>query len=93
MLFAIDPDEYLIDEEGVVISSVLLLQSPGINGAKLVTPEADGFVADRNPAFCKQILNECSGTPARAQVESVVEPDRILDDIWGPPRCGNRWRL
>ena len=43
MLLAIDPDEDFINVEGVAVSSMLPLQSAGINGSEFYTPEADRF--------------------------------------------------
>jgi hypothetical protein len=57
MLLAVDFYEDFIDEECVTVASVLPLQSLGIFGAELDTPEADGLVADFNPAFGQQILD------------------------------------
>jgi hypothetical protein len=41
VLLAIDLYEYFIDEEGIAVASVLSLQSPGIETAKLDAPQAD----------------------------------------------------
>ena len=41
MLLAIDPDEYLIDIEGIAIALVLSFQSAGVNGTEFDAPETD----------------------------------------------------
>jgi hypothetical protein len=81
MLLAVDLHEYFVDEEGITVASMLSLKSFGISGAELDTPQPDGFVANCYAPFCKEIFNEWSGTPAVAEIESVVQPDRIADYI------------
>jgi hypothetical protein len=51
MLLAVDFDEYLIDEEGVTVASVLPFQPPCVNGAELDTPEAYCFAAYDNASL------------------------------------------
>ena len=51
MLLAVDFDEDFINIEGVAISSVLSLQSPGVQGPELDTPEANGFAGYSDAAF------------------------------------------
>ena len=53
MLFAIDPDEYFIDEEGVTVPSVLPSQSSRVYRAEFDTPESDCFARDGDAAFSK----------------------------------------
>ena len=53
-----------------------LLESKSVSSAKLNTPESDGFIADTNAAFGEQILDITI-----AEVESMVEPNRITDDV------------
>jgi hypothetical protein len=55
MLYAVDSDEYLIDVEGVTVSSVLSLQSAGINGSELDTPKADRFNANAAQCAASQV--------------------------------------
>jgi hypothetical protein len=45
MLLAIDFYEDLINEESIAIALVFSLQSAGINGTKLDTPQADSLAA------------------------------------------------
>ena len=63
MLLAADLHKDLINVEGVAVASMLSLQTPGIFGAELDTPEADGFTADCDAAFGQQIFDEWPGTP------------------------------
>jgi hypothetical protein len=57
MLLAVDFDEYFIDVEGVTKSSVLSLQSAGINGTEVYTPEADCFSADDDASLGQQVFD------------------------------------
>ena len=85
--------EHLIGEEGVTVATMFPLQSSSVYGSELDAPQADSFVAYCDTAFRWEIFYEWSGTPAMAEVESVVEPNCIRDDIgWGAPGR-NRWRL
>ena len=53
-----------------------VLHPPGAHGAELDAPEADGFVSDRNTPLGQEILD----IPV-AEIESVVEPDCVTDDV------------
>ena len=76
MLLAIDLDEYFINEKGVAIASVFSLQAAGINVAEFDAPEPNRFAGDSNTAFGQKILD----IPV-AQVETIVEPNGIRNDI------------
>ena len=51
-------------------------QSPRVPGAKLVAPQSDRFPADLDPPLRQEIL-----TIAVTEIESVVEPNRVLDEV------------
>ena len=68
--------EYFVDVESVTGSSVSLLQSTCVLGSELDAPETDRFPRDYDPAFSQKIFD----IPA-AQVEAIVEPDSIGNDI------------
>jgi hypothetical protein len=55
---------------------MLSFQSSSVYRSKLDAPKADGLVADRDPTLGKEIFDI-----AMTQVESVVEPDSIGNDI------------
>ena len=76
MLLAIDLYEDFIDEERVTITTMLSLQPPGVNRSKLDAPESDSFVADGDATLSKKVFNI-----SMAQVESVIQPNCIADDI------------
>jgi hypothetical protein len=68
--------ESIIQPDGV--ASMSPLQAPGIFGTKLDTPDADGFIADGDAPFCKEIFDI-----AVTEVETIVQPDRVAADIGG----------
>ena len=78
MLLAIDLHEDLINEEGVAVASVPSLQTACINSSELNAPEADGFATNDDYPFGRQILDI-----SMAEIESIVEPDGVRNDIWG----------
>lgn len=77
MLFAIDFDKDLIDVESIAVALVLSLQSASINGTELDTPQTSRFSADTDFSFSEEIFDI-----AVAQVEPVVQPNCLTDDIW-----------
>ena len=57
VLRAIDPHEFLIEVERIAVTAVSLFESTSVLGAKPDTPEPDGFVADIDASFGKQIFD------------------------------------
>jgi len=76
MLLAVYLHKNFINVEGVSVASVIPLQSSSVNSAKLDTPEADRFSADGDSSLREEILY----VPV-TQVESIVEPDSIGNDV------------
>jgi hypothetical protein len=76
MLLAVDFDEDLIDVESIAIAPMLPLQSSAVESAELDTPETDCFSADGDTSFCEEIFDI-----SMAEIEAVVEPDGITDDV------------
>ena len=76
MLLAVDSDEDLVDEECIAAAAMSSFQSAGINGTKLDTPKTDCFPTDSDSPLGKEILDI-----AVAEVESIVEPDSVGDDV------------
>ena len=68
--------EDFIDVECVTVASVFTLQSAGINGSELDAPKADSFAADCDATFSEEIFDI-----AVAEIEAVVEPDGVTDDV------------
>jgi hypothetical protein len=77
MLLAVDLYEYFVDVEGITVSTMSTFQSSGIERAELDTPQTDCFAADVNTSLGEKIFNI-----AMAEVEAIVEPDGVGDDIW-----------
>lgn len=69
--------------EGVAVSSVVSLQTPGVFRAKLDATQTDRLAADSDASLSEQVFNV-----TMAEIESVVKPD-ALEITSG----GNRWRL
>lgn len=79
MLLAVYLHKDFIDVEGIAIASVFSLKSPCVQSTELDAPDSDRFTTDRDAPFCQQILNI-----SMAEIESVVEPDGVGNDIgWG----------
>ena len=68
-------DEHFVDEERVAESGVLAPKSPRKMWAELVAPQPHRLVAHLDAAFGEQILDV-----AVAEIETMVEPDRALND-------------
>ena len=68
--------ENFLDEECIAVTSVLALQSTCINDSELDTPEAEGLPGYSYAAFGQEILD----IPV-TQIEAIVEPDGITDDV------------
>jgi hypothetical protein len=76
ILLAVDFDEDFIDVDCVTAASGLSLQSSGVQSRKLDAPETDRFRSDDNVSLAKKIFNI-----AVTWTKSVLEPDRLRDDI------------
>lgn len=87
-LLADDLYKDFVDVERITEASVRSFQSSRIFGASLSAREPGGFIGDSYPTLGEQIFNI-----PKARTESIVKPDSTGNDIWGPPRRGNRWRL
>ena len=75
MLLTLNLHEYLVDEESIAVALMFSSQTLRKLRTKLIAPKTDRFVADRDTAFSQQVFNV-----AMAEVEAMVNPDRILDD-------------
>ena len=76
MLFPLNLNEHLINEEGVTISLMLPSQSLGIYRSKLITPKADSLITDLDAPLGHQVFDV-----AVTQVETMVQPHGILNDL------------
>ena len=68
--------EDFIEIECVTKATMLSLQSAGIKCSEFDAPEADRFSADSDASFSQKIFEI-----AVTQIEPVVEPDGVADDI------------
>ena len=76
MLLAVDLYKNFIDEKCVTIATVLSLQSSGVEITEFYAPEADRFAADSDASLSQKIFNITV-----AQVEAIIEPDCVADDV------------
>jgi len=68
--------EDFIDEECIAEATVLSFQSAGINCTEFDAPEPDRFAGDSDASFGEKIFDI-----TMAEVESVVQPDGVGNDI------------
>ena len=80
MLFAVDLHKNFINIEGIAITSVLSLQSAGINGTKSDAPETDRFSTDCDASLSQEVFDI-----SMAKIEAIIEPDGITDDVRREP--------
>jgi hypothetical protein len=77
MLLTVNLYRNFIDVEGIAVASVFSFQATGINGSEFYAPQANRFTADCDTALSQEVLDV-----AVAQVEALVEPDGVRDNIW-----------
>lgn len=70
-----DGDEYFVGEERIAESVVFALESLREERAKLVAPQPHRLVRHLDSTFSEQVLDV-----AVAEIETMVEPDRVLND-------------
>tara|TARA_B110000238_G_scaffold152177_1_gene164315 strand:+ start:199 stop:465 length:267 start_codon:yes stop_codon:yes gene_type:complete len=88
MLLTVYLDEDFIDVKCVTVTSMFSLQPTSINSSEFDTPETDCFSADDDASFCEEIFNI-----AMTEVEAIITPDGVGNDIWWGAPSWNRWRL
>ena len=76
LLLTIDLHEDLVDEERIAITTVSPFQTTSISSTKFDTPKSDGFVANNDASLREQVFDITI-----AEVESMVQPDRVTDDV------------
>lgn len=80
LVLATDPDEDIAHEYRVAVAAVSAPQAVRVPGSELFAPEADRLVGDDDSPAGQEILD----VPV-AQVEAVVESDRVLNDLRRKP--------
>ena len=69
--------EDFIDEEHIVVSTMTSFKSSSIYSTKLDAPQANRFPGDDNASLSKKIFYI-----SVAEIETIVEPDSVGDDLW-----------
>ena len=87
VLLAVDLHKDFIDVEGVAVASVLAFQPAGINGSEFDAPEADRFAADGDTSLSEKVFYVTV-----AEVEAVIKPDSVTDDVWRALQIGGAYR-
>ena len=80
MLLAVDFYEDLVNKEGVAITSVISFSSPSVFRPDLDTPQPDRLSAGSDAPFSQEIFDI-----AMDEVESIIEPDSVGNDVWWKP--------
>ncbi len=75
VLFTIDLHEHFVPKVSVAKAMVLSSKASSKFGTKLVDPESNRFVTNIDISLSQQILNITN-----AEIETIVEPNRILND-------------
>ena len=80
MLLAIYLYEYFINVEGISVAPMFAFQLACINGSELNAPESYRFSTDCDASLSQEIFDITV-----AEIESIIEPDGVGNDIWGEP--------
>ena len=76
MLYPSDLHENLIKVEGIAVTLMPASKSPGVFWAEFDTPKSNRLVADCDTTLGHEILDI-----AAAQIEAMIEPDNVLNDL------------
>jgi hypothetical protein len=76
MLLTVDLHKDFIDEKGIAVATVLSFQTARIKGSELDAPKTDCFATDCDATFGQEVFNV-----AVAEVESIVKPDSVGNDV------------
>jgi len=75
-LLPLNLDEDFVDKESITVTLVPAPKSLRILRAEFDTPQPDSLVADCDSALGHEILDV-----AAAQIEAMIQPDNILNDL------------
>jgi hypothetical protein len=75
MLITVDLDKDFIKVKRITKTSMLTLQSIGVDTPKLGTPQTNSFITDRYAALSQQVFNI-----TKAKIKPVAHPHGIADD-------------
>ena len=84
MLPALHCDEQFIQIPRVTHPPAPMPESPGVGGAKGLTPVSDGFVCDPDASLGQEIFGV-----AETQAGTVVAPDGVTDNLGGSGSRGS----
>jgi hypothetical protein len=73
----LDGDEHLVQVPRIAEATLSALQRTRVLRAELEAPKPDRFVGNCDAALREEILNI-----SKAQTETVVQPDGVVDDFW-----------
>ena len=76
MLLTLNLYEDFVDKEGIAVTLMPAPKSPGVVTTKFDTPQSDRLVAD-----CETTLGHEIFDISTAQIEAMVEPDNVLNDL------------
>jgi hypothetical protein len=76
MLLAADLHKDFIDQEGVTIASMFFLHAADVQTTEFDAPKTNASTADSDTSFSEEVFDI-----PMAQIESVVEPDCVVDDV------------
>ena len=76
LLATLDRDEHLVEMPGVSHPTAPAPQLPGVDRTEPLAPLPNRLVGDRHASLREEIFSI-----AEAEAESIVEPDRVDDDV------------
>ena len=76
LLATLDRDEHLVEMPGVSHPTAPPPQLPGVDRTEPLAPLPNRLVGDRHASLREEIFSI-----AEAEAESIVEPDRVADDV------------
>ena len=79
-MLAIDLQKYFVSVKSVAVATMTSFQSSGIERTELDAPETDRFAGDNDTSLSQKIFEILV-----TEIESVVEPESVADDVWWEP--------
>lgn len=76
VLLALNLDKDFVDKESITITLMPTSKSSSVRRAEFDTPQSNRLVANRNTTLSHKILDI-----ATAQIEAMIEPDNVLNDL------------
>ena len=76
LLATLDRDKHLVEMPGISHPTAPPPPLPGVDRTEPLAPLPNRLVGDRHASLCQEIFSI-----AEAEAESIVEPDRVADDV------------